>query len=264
MIAENQKHHFGREVVGTLIVVLLGIGSVAQVSLAPRIDAGAYNWMMIASGWGLAYALAFFVCGGVGQVHLNPAITLALAVRRNFDWKKVLPTVSAQFLGAFLGAAAVWFMYKDGLAPAGFPNIWATHPGSTFDGAFWGTSGASQVSTYRVVVACVAELFGTLVFTWMFFAVSESSDSSRKGYLGPLLVGLAVTAVGISLGGPSGFAINPARDLAPRILGSLLWTRGLFDGIYWLVPPVLIPLFAAPLSVILYDLIINPVVSDNA
>ncbi len=259
----DNTHRLGREIVGSVILILLGIGSVAHVALAPSLDPGAYNWMMIALGWGLAYGLAFFLIGGIEQAHLNPAITLAFAVRKEFSWKKVLPTIGAQFLGAKLGAAAVWFMYKDGLAPAGFPNIWATGPGATYDGAFWGGNSANQVSTYRVVVACVAELFGTLVLISTVLAICDSRKKSNYCYWGPVMIGFAVVAIGISLGGPSGFAINPARDLAPRILGSLLGTQGLFDGVYWFLPPVLIPLTAGPLGVVLYDQIVSQKISDT-
>jgi glycerol uptake facilitator protein len=253
----DNTHKLVREIVGSLILILLGIGAVAHVALAPRLEPGAYNWMMIALGWGLAYGLAFFLVGGIKQAHLNPAITLAFAFRKEFSWKKVLPTIGAQFFGAILGAAAAWFMYKDGLAPAGFPNIWATGPGATFDGVFWGGNSTSQISTYRVVVACVAELFGTLVLIWTVLAIRDSSKDSKNNYWEPIMIVFAVIAIGISLGGPSGFAINPARDLAPRILGSLLGTPGLFDGVYWFLPPLFVPLMAGPLGVVLYDMIIN-------
>ncbi len=139
----------------------------------------------------------------------------------------------------------------------------ATVPGATFDGVFWGGNSVNQVSIYRVVVACVAELFGTLVLIWTVIAISESNKNSSYRYWGPVMIGFAVLAIGNSLGGPSGFAINPARDLAPRILGGMLGTQGLFDGYYWFVAPVLIPLMAGPLGVVLYDKIISLKNSDT-
>jgi glycerol uptake facilitator protein len=169
----------------------------------------------------------------------------------------VLPTIGAQMLGAFLGALGLWFMYKDGLAPAGFPNVWATGPGSAYDAPFFGAGAANYVRDYRLVVACVAELFGTLVLTWLILAVTESKQPEINRYWSPVLVGLGVTAIGLSLGGPSGFAINPARDFGPRLLGTIMWTRGLFEGLYWLIPPIIIPLFAGPLGFVLYDVLVK-------
>lgn len=246
----------GKEAFGVFILILLGIGVMANVALAPQLNPGAYGWNTVAFGWGFAYVVAFFISGGVATAHLNPAVTLALAIRRNFPWKKVIYFISAQMIGAFLGAAGVWFMYKDGLAPAGFPNIWATSPGTTYDGAFWGAAGADPVSRYRVVVACVAELFGTLIFIWAVLALRGANKTHQNKYLSSIVIGVTVSVIGLSLGGPSGFAINPARDLPPRILGTIMGTKGLFSGLYWFLSPFLIPLLSGPLAVVLYDLIL--------
>ncbi len=246
-----------KEAFGTFILILLGVGAVMHTGLAPRLAPGAYTWTMIAFGWGFAYMVAFLVCGGVLSVHLNPAITLAMAVRRGFPWKKVLPTIGAQLLGAFLGALGLWFMYKDGIVPAGYPNVWATGPGSTYDTAFFSEVTGNYVRDYRLVVASVAELFGTLVFTWLVLAVSEVKNHPLYRFFSAIMVGLGVAAIGLSLGGPSGFAINPARDLAPRLVGTIFGTPGLFDGLYWLIPPIIIPLFAGPLGVVLYDVLVR-------
>jgi len=242
-----------KEAVGTFILVMLGNGVVANVRLAPQLSAQAYNWNTIAIGWGLAYTVAIFLSAG----HLNPAVTLALACKRNFPWRKVFPYILAQFVGAFLGSAGLWFMYKDGLAPAGFPNIWATGAGSVYRTAFTGGPGAEVSGSFRVIVASVAELFGTILLVWGILAVGELKKTNLKKVFGAILIGFTVLGIGLSLGGPSGFAINPARDLAPRLFGALVGTAGLFDGLYWLVPPVLIPLFAGPLGIILYDLLIQ-------
>jgi len=245
------------ETFGSFILILLGVGAVIHTALAPRLAPSAYPWTMIAFGWGLAYMVAFMVCGGVLNVHLNPAITLAMAVKRGFPWKKVLPTIGAQLFGAVLGALGLWFLYKDGLAPAGFPNVWTTGPGSTYDTAFFGEITGTYVRDYRLVVAGVAELFGTLVFSWLVLAVSEAQDHPLHRFLSATLVGLGVAAIGLSLGGPSGFAINPARDLGPRLVGTIMWTPGLFEGLYWLIPPILIPMLAGPLGFVLYDMLVK-------
>ena len=248
----NAFREYVREAVGTFILVMLGNGVVANLKLAPQLSAQAYNWNTIAIGWGLAYGAAIFI----SSAHLNPAVTLAFAVKRNFPWRKVLPYTLAQFLGAFLGSSGLWFMYKDGLAPAGFPNIWATEVGAVFRRGFTGGAGAEQIGTYRVVVASVAELFGTILLVWGILAAGDLSNGKFKKLFGAMFIGLTVLGIGISVGGPSGFAINPARDLAPRLFGALVGTEGLFDGLYWLIPPVIVPLFAAPLGIILYDLLI--------
>lgn len=246
------------EAFGSFILVMLGLGVMAHVALAPRLAGTAYNWNTIAIGWGLAYTIAIYVTGGVSGAHINPAVTMALAVKRNFPWKKVLPYILAQVFGAFLGAMGVWFMYKDGLAPAGFPNIWATDTAFAFDTPAWGAANVGEpVERYRLVVACVAELFGTMMLIWGFLAAHDRKNLGLKDNFGPILVGLTVLAIGLSLGGPSGFAINPARDLGPRIWGAVTGTTGLFEGLYWLIPPIIIPLFAGPLAIVFYDLFIT-------
>jgi glycerol uptake facilitator protein len=134
------------------------------------------------------------------------------------------------------------------------PNVWCTGPGSVFGQAFWGSSaGATAAGSYSLVNASVAEFFGTLVLMWGILASGDSKNTGLMHNLGPVLVGGTVLAVGLSLGGPSGYAINPARDLGPRIFGTLAGTTGLFDGIYWLIPPVLVTSIAGPIAVYLYD-----------
>lgn len=241
------------EVFGTFILILLGDGVVANVGLAPRLAAPAYNWNTITIGWCFAVVVAVYVSGGVSGAHINPAVTLALASGRGFPWSKVVPFIVAQLVGAFLGALAVYLIYRDGLVAAGMPNVWSTGPGSVFGASFWGGQGAAATGSYSMVTASIAELFGTFVLLWGVLASGDAKNMGLKDNLGVLLVGFTVLAVGLSLGGPSGYSINPARDLGPRILGLLVGTKGLFDGLYWLIPPVLIPAIAGPIGVALYD-----------
>ena len=245
------------EVFGTFILILLGDGVVANVGLAPRLAAPAYDWNTIVIGWAFAVIVAVYVSAGVSGAHINPAVTLALAVRRGFPWSKVGPYIIAQMIGAFLGALAVYLVYRDGLVAAGMPNVWSTGPGSVFGQAFWGGTAADAIGSYNLVTASIAELFGTMVLLWGVLASGDTRNMGLMHNLGPFLVGGTVLAVGISLGGPSGYAINPARDLGPRVLGALVGTQGLFDGIYWLVPPVLIPAIAGPVGAILYDMFVG-------
>jgi glycerol uptake facilitator protein len=252
------------EVFGTFILILLGDGVVANVGLAPRLAAPAYDWNTIVIGWAFAVIIAVYVSAGVSGAHINPAVTLALAVRRGFPWSKVGPYIIAQMIGAFLGALAVYLVYRDGLVAAGMPNVWSTGPGSVFGQAFWGGTGAEPVQSYNLVTASIAELFGTMVLLWGVLASGDTRNMGLLHNLGPVLVGGTVLAVGISLGGPSGYAINPARDLGPRIFGALAGTQGLFDGIYWLVPPVIIPAIAGPLGAFLYDIFVGANLPETA
>ncbi len=257
MKAKGLMNEFMGEVFGTFILILLGDGVVANVGLAPRLAAPAYNWNTIVFGWCFAVVVAVYVSGGVSGAHINPAVTLALAFKRDFSWGKVIPYIIAQMIGAFLGAAAVYLVYQEGLVAAGMPNVWSTGPGAVFSASFWGGEGAAAVGSYSMVNASVAEFFGTMVLLWGVMAAGDMKNMGLKDNLGVFLVGFTVLAVGLSLGGPSGYSINPARDLGPRILGALVGTQGLFDGLYWLIPPVLIPAIAGPIGIVLYDLFIT-------
>lgn len=261
---DRTMKEFVGEVFGTFVLILLGDGVVANVGLAPRLAGNAYNWNTITIGWAFAVVIAVYVSGGVSGAHLNPAVTLALAFKRDFPWKKVIPFIVAQMIGAFLGAAAVFLVYRDGLVAAGMPNVWSTGPGAVFQESFFqaaatGTSGGS----YSMLTASIAEFFGTMVLLWGVAASGDAKNMGLKDNLGAFIVGFAVLAVGLSLGGPSGYSINPARDLGPRLFGALAGTTGLFDGLYWLIPPVLIPCIAGPIGLVLYDLFISKNLPDG-
>lgn len=248
------------EVFGTFILVLLGDGVVANVGLAPRLAAPAYNWNTIVWGWAFAVVIAVYVAGGVTGAHINPAVTIAMAAKRGFPWSKVGPYIGAQMVGAFLGALAVYLVHLEGLQAAGMPNVWSTGPGAVFGAAFWGGEGAAAVGSYSILNASIAEFFGTMVLLWGVLAAFDDRNwgVQTKANLGALLVGFTVLAVGLSLGGPSGYSINPARDLGPRVFGALVGTQGLFDGLYWLIPPVIIPAISGAIGVYLYDWFITP------
>jgi len=247
------------EVFGTFILILLGDGVVANVGLAPRLGAAAYNWNTITIGWAFAVIVAVYVSAGVSGAHLNPAVTVALAFKRDFPWSKVLPYIAAQMVGAFLGALGVYLVYMDGLKGAGMPNVWATGPGSVFGQAFWGTAAAAGVAStggYSFLNAFVAEVIGTAVLLWGVLASGDSKNTGLMHNMGPFLVGGTVLAVGLSLGGPSGYAINPARDLGPRLFGLVAGTQGLFaDGYWWI--PVVAPIVGGIIGIYLYDMFIT-------
>ncbi|NLG73263.1 MAG: aquaporin family protein [Chloroflexi bacterium] len=249
------------EFFGTFILILLGDGVVANVGLGPRLAGTAYNWNTITIGWAFAVVVAVYVAGGVTGAHINPAVTIAMAVKRGFPWGKVVPYILAQLAGAFVGAAGVYLAYRDGLVAAGMPNVWSTGPGSVFGQAFWGGVNTDRVGAYGMLSAGFAEFFGTMVLLWGVLAAFDDANwgIQTKTNLGPFLVGFTVLAVGLSLGGPSGYSINPARDLGPRIFGALVGTQGLFDPqFYWLIIPVLVPAISGAIGIFLYDLFITP------
>jgi glycerol uptake facilitator protein len=243
------------EFFGTFMLILLGDGVVANVGLAPRLASNGYNWDTIIFGWGFAVMVAVYIAGGVSGAHINPAVTLALAVKRGFPWGKVVPYWIAQILGAFVGALGVYLVYRDGLVSAGLPNVWCTGPGSTFGQAFWGAAGSANGVPYSMLTALIAEIAGTMV---LLAGIMGWGDSSQGSWAGGLIVGFIVCSVGLSLGGPSGYAINPARDFGPRLLGLVVGTQGLFSDLYWLVVPIIGPLVGGPLGIIFYDIFIKP------
>jgi glycerol uptake facilitator protein len=245
------------EVFGTFILILLGDGVVANVGLAPRLAAPAYNWNTIVWGWAFAVIVAVYVSGGVSGAHLNPAVTIMLALKRGFPWGKVAPYIVAQMVGAFLGAAGVYLVYMDGLRSAGMPNVWCTGPGSVFGSAYWGGTPVGQsTGSYSFVNCVIAELFGTAVLVWGILASGHSRNMGLMHNMGPFLVGGTVLAVGLSLGGPSGYAINPARDFGPRLFGALAGTQGLFSDGYWLIP-LIAPIIGGAIAVYLYDFFVT-------
>lgn len=246
------------EVFGTFILILLGDGVVANVGLAPRLAGTAYNWNTITIGWAMAVTIAVYVSAGVSGAHLNPAVTIALAVKRGFAWAQVLPYIIAQMIGAFLGALGVYLCYMDGLVAAGLPNVWCTGPGSVFGKTFWGAASSGATGGYSLLNAVICEIIATAVLMWGILASGDAKNNAIGANLGGVFVGLTVLAIGLSLGGPSGYSLNPARDLGPRIFGLLIGTKGLFDGMYWLLAPVVGPIIGAVLGAFSYDMFITP------
>jgi glycerol uptake facilitator protein len=239
---------------GTFILILLGDGVVANVGLAPRTASASYNWNTIVFGWAFAVIVAVYVSAGVSGAHLNPAVTIALAFKRGFAWAKVVPYIIAQMIGAFLGAAAVYLVYSDGLVSAGLPNVWCTGPGAVYGQAFFGAvgSGVAASGSYSYLTCVIAEFFGTATLLWGVLASGDSRNTGLMHNMGPFLVGGVVLAVGLSLGGPSGYAINPARDFGPRVFGAIVGTKDLFSSAYFLIP-LIAPVIGGVFGAYTYD-----------
>jgi glycerol uptake facilitator protein len=218
-------HAFWGELVGTATLILLGNGVVACVSLKGSYGEGG-GWIVITAGWGLAVLCAVLVAMAIGSnAHLNPAVTIGVSIVRH-DFSQAGIYIAGQLLGALVGAALVWLHY--------FPH-WARTENVDAKRACFCTSPAIR----HVPSNLLAEVIGT--FALVFVAAAISSDNLTPSGLapgmGPLFVGFLVWAIGMSLGGPTGYAINPARDLGPRLMHTLLPIAGK-GGSDWSYAPV--------------------------
>ncbi len=235
------------EFIGTFLLILLGNGVVANVALKDT-KGHEGGWIVISLGWGLGVFVGVAVAGPVSGAHINPAVTLGLAISGMFSWSQVLPFILAQMAGAALGAFTVWLFYRH-------------HFNRTEDAATQLACFATAPAIRKPVSNFISEVIGTFVLIFVILYIAEPSLTLGEevnaniglGTLGALPVALLVTAIGLSLGGTTGYAINPARDLSPRIMHSILPMKhkGSSDWSYaWI--PVLGPFTGAILAAILY------------
>lgn len=224
------------EFFGTLLLILLGGGVNAAVSLKKSKSENG-GWLMIAIGWGLAVMLAIYAVGGISGAHLNPAVTIALTINGSFASDMVLGYIVAQFAGAIAGATLVWLHYlphwKETIDPSAKLGVFCNAP-----------------AIRNTFTNLVSEIIATtvLVLALLFIGANEFS----KG-LNPMVVGLLIISIGLSLGGTTGFAINPARDLGPRIAHFILpiHGKGKSDWEYaWI--PVVGPMIGGVLGALIY------------
>jgi glycerol uptake facilitator protein len=228
------------EIIGTAILILLGDGVVAAV-LLNHSKAQNSGWIVITWGWGMAVMVAVYAVGQFSGAHLNPAVTLGLWINGNIDGGDVPQYLVGEFLGAMIGAALVFLAY--------FQHFAATEdPGLKL--AVFSTGPAIRNTAWNLVT----EIIGTAV---LLIGVLGITDPGNKGVgtasLGGLLVGLLVLGIGLSLGGPTGYAINPARDLGPRIMHAILPIpgKGPSDwGYSWI--PVVGPLIGGAIGALIY------------
>jgi glycerol uptake facilitator protein len=200
------------EYIGTTLLILLGDGVVANVVLNKSKGQNS-GWMVIATGWGLAVALSVYCVGTFSDGHLNPAVTLAMATLGKLPWAEVGGYLAAQMAGAFTGAVLVWLAY--------LPHWPETNDPATKLGVFCTTP-----AVRNPIANLITETIGTFVLVLGVLAIltpaNLSAEHGFKAGLGPMLVGLLVLGIGVSLGGPTGYAINPARDLGPRLAHAIL------------------------------------------
>lgn len=264
------------EFLGTFVLIAFGDGVVAMTVAAlpgsgrtagpTTFFQGAGDWLLIVWGWTFAVVFGIYVAGGVSGAHINPAVTLAFAVRRRFAWVKVLPYMLSQLVGAFVGAALVLLVYHNAISAfdaaskgpkvnghtlASF-SIFATFPAPYFNGSMWGP--------------LIDQIVGTMFLVLIVVAVIDLRNTAVQANLGPLIIGFAVAAIGISFGANAGYAINPARDLGPRLLAWISgWgdlavpgnLAGSFSGYMWV--PIVGPLIGGVIGVLVYDLFIGDV-----
>jgi glycerol uptake facilitator protein len=230
---------FPAEVIGTAILILLGDGVVAGVLLAQS-KAQNSGWIVITFGWGMAVAMAVYAVGQFSGAHLNPAVTLGFAMMGNTDWGDTPKYFAGEFCGAFLGATLVWAAYSNHWRPTEDPGLKL---------AVFCTAPAIR----NTVANFITEVIGTFMLVFGVLAIVANEDPVASGLV-PLLVGLLVLAIGLSLGGPTGYAINPARDLGPRIMHAILPIpgKGPSDwGYAWI--PVIAPLVGGALGGLCFD-----------
>jgi len=240
------------EFLGTFVLIVFGVGVVAQFVLSKG-AAGSYLAVNIA--WGLAVAMGCYVCAGVTGAHLNPAVTIGLAVHRNFPWNKVAPYALAQTAGAFVASAVVYLTYSEALTAfdggvrqvtgaQGTAGIWATYPQpflSVFPGGF------------------VDQVVGTALLFGVILGITDQRNAPAPKDLVPVVVGLLVVLIGATFGFNSGYAINPARDFGPRVFTAVAgWGAEVFRaGRGWWWVPIVAPCLGAVIGGWIYDLFVG-------
>jgi glycerol uptake facilitator protein len=255
------------EFFGTFILICFGDGVVAMlwgligsgrtVSSATALVGGG-DWLLITFGWAMAVTFAIYTVGGVTGAHINPAITLGAALRKQLPWNKVAPYWVAQVAGAFVGAALVFLVYNNAInhydqvthAVKGQPSSLATYSTfATFPAPYF----------HNILGPLVDEIVGTFFLALFVFAVTDEFALPPGSNLAPMIVGFIVLAVGISFGANSGYAINPARDFGPRMFAWIAgWGKlampgnyGWIDGYFWV--PIIGPLIGAALAAPVWD-----------
>lgn len=237
---------FIAELLGTLILILLGGGVVANVLLKGT-NGNNGGWIVITTGWALAVFTGVVIAGPYSGAHLNPAVTLAMVITGSLGYQDALLYVIAQFLGAMSGAFLVWLMYKDHFNETEDPGL---------KQAVFCTSPAIR----NLPINLIGEILGTfvLILAVFFFTDGEVSIEQTKtpiglGSVGAIPVAFVVWVIGLSLGGTTGYAINPARDLGPRIMHAILpiKNKASFHASYAWVP-VIGPLIGASIACLIY------------
>lgn len=238
---------FFAEFIGTMLLLLMGGGVVANVCLAKTKGYGA-GWLAITTAWALGVFIGVVVAGPYSGAHLNPAVSVGLAIGGTFPWSEVPVYILAQFLGAAAGALIVWLVYKD--------HFDATDDQGIKLGVF-----CTNPAISNPLINFLTEMVGTFVLMFVVFYITDGEltyDSNSTlpiglGSVGAIPVAFTVWVIGLSLGGPTGYAINPARDLAPRFMHMILPVKGKGSSHWeyaWI--PGIAPLAGSALAAMLY------------
>jgi glycerol uptake facilitator protein len=257
------------EFIGTFVLICFGDGVVAMAVAAlnqsgrgTQIFVASGDWLIITWGWGFAVAFAVYFCGGVTGAHINPAVTLAFAARRDFPWRKVPGYIAAQTVGAFLGAFLVYIVYKGAIDSYDTANhITRGDPSSKATYSIFATFPAPYLHNW--IGPIVDQIVGTAFLVAFVFAVTDEYNQPVRANLAPLLVGFIVVAVGLSFGANAGYAINPARDFGPRIFAWIAgWGKVAMPGDYgnvntyfWI--PIVGPFVGGVIGAYIYDFAIR-------
>lgn len=235
------------EFIGTAIMILLGNGVVANVVLKETKGNGG-GWIVITTSWALAVFVAVIVAGPHSGAHLNPVVTLALAITEAFEWSKVPLYILSQLAGAMTGSLLVWLFYKD-------------HFDATDDKGLKAAPFATGPAIANKKGNLLSEIIGTFILIFVIFYITGGEIGEEKtpiglGSVGALPVAFLVWVIGLSLGGTTGYAINPARDLGPRIIHSIIPMKGKGTSNWsyaWV--PVVGPIIGATLAALLHLLL---------
>ncbi|WP_433337679.1 MIP/aquaporin family protein [Spirillospora sp. CA-294931] len=242
------------EFAGTMILILFGVGVVAQVAAGKIGDHDSIAW-----AWGLGVTLGVYVAGRISGAHLNPAVTFALAVFKGFSWRKVLPYALAQTTGAFVAALIVRWNYTEVLAKV--------DPGHTIktQGVFSTLPGNGELPVHTWG-ALRDQIIGTAILLFLILALTDLRNSPPLANLTPFVIGLVVVAIGMAWGTDAGYAINPARDFGPRLASFFTGYGDAFhdqygDLYFWV--PIVGPLIGALVGAALYQLLIGRNLPDE-
>ena len=239
------------EAFGTFVLILFGTGVVAMVVLFGRGAPGEVvhgGFTNITFAWGLGVTMGIYVAARISGAHLNPAVTLALAVFRGFSWSKVLPYSLAQIAGAFLAAAVVYMNYR--------PAFLKNDPDLSHTAGVFATFPAFPDLP---MAGFLDQVIGTALLLLLIFALSDERNLAPPPFLGPVMVGLVVVVIGMAFGGLHGYAINPARDFGPRLFTVVAGFRnnGLTDGTNQFLVPLIAPLIGGLIGAGAYDLLVR-------
>ena len=254
------------EVLGTFVLIAFGDGVVAMAVAAlnqsgrgTEIFAASGDWLIIGWGWGFAVAFGVYVAGGISGAHINPAVTLAFAVRRGFLWRKVPGYIAAQLVGAFLGALLVYIVYKGAIdSYERAHHITRGDPDSVTTFSIFATFPAEYLGNW--VGPFVDQVVGTAFLVAFVFAIVDELNQPVRANLAPIVIGFVVVAIGLSFGANAGYAINPARDLGPRLFAGLAgWGEVAIPGNYanvsgYLWIPIVGPFVGGVIGAFVYDL----------